>query len=208
MAQIFKRNTEKKGLVVVWKIEESADELLQYLKLRRQDLERVKSFKLEARKQEFLAARCLIKQVLGAEPEIDYLDSGKPILKNSPYKISISHTKGYVVVAFSENNLTGVDIEHPSDRVARVSKRFVSSQEERFIPDNKKVEYYTIMWCLKESMYKMYDRQNSIFNINFICHPFKLQREGKISATFDFEERRTMDFEYLTTEDFYLVYHC
>ncbi|MGQ1785450.1 MULTISPECIES: 4'-phosphopantetheinyl transferase family protein [unclassified Saccharicrinis] len=208
MAQVLRRDTGSDGIVVVWKIEESSKELLQSLNLREQDLNRVNSFRLESRKQEFLAARCLIKEVLKIDPAVDYRESGKPILKNSEYNISISHTKGFLVVVFSKGDFAGVDIERPSERVARVYKRFVSTEEEKFIPDNNKVAYYTMLWCLKESMYKMYDRQSSIFNVNFICHPFELQQEGKIQATFDFEECRTMDFEYLTTEDFYLVYHC
>ena len=208
MPQIIRRDTVNQGFVVVWEITESIEELLVRLNLREQDVERINSYKLESRKLEFLAARCLIKDVLEIEPVIDYLESGKPVLKNSEYKISISHTKGYVAIAFSTGKYAGIDIEYPSERVVKVYKRFVSSNEEKFIPENKKAEYFTLMWCLKESMYKMYDRKNSIFNVNFECHPFLLQDEGKIKASFDFEEYKTMDFEYLVTNDFYLVYHC
>ncbi len=208
MPQIIRRDTVNQGFVVVWEITESIEELLVRLNLREQDVERINSYKLESRKLEFLAARCLIKDVLEIEPVIDYLDSGKPVLKNSEYKISISHTKGYVAIAFSIGKYAGIDIEYPSERVVKVYKRFVSSKEEKFIPENKKAEYFSLMWCLKESMYKMYDRKNSIFNVNFECHPFLLQEEGKIKASFDFEEYKTMDFEYLVTNDFYLVYHC
>ena len=208
MAQVLRKNTGNGGFVVIWKIEESVDELLKCLELRPEDLAQVNSYRLTKRKLEFLTTRCLIKDVIDEEPIINYLPSGRPILKNSEYKISISHTKGYVAVAFSEAEYVGVDIEYPSERVAKIYKRFVSEFEEQFIPDSRKVEYYSMMWSLKESMYKMYDRQSSIFNVNFICHPFVLQKEGEIQATFDFEDRETMNFHYLATEDYYLVYHC
>jgi len=208
MPQILRRDTKNNGFVVVWKIQESANMLLERLNLSKEDIDRVESYRLESRKQEFLAARCLIKEIIGQEPIIDYLQSGKPVIKNSDYKISISHTKGFVAVAFSKQLFAGVDIEYPSERVARVFKRFVSDEEELFIPENKRVEYYTMLWCLKESMYKMYDRKSSIFNVNFICHPFTLQKQGEIEATFDFEDRRKFSFDYITTDDFYLVYHC
>ncbi len=207
MAQILRINTNNGGLVAVWKIEESLDQLTGQLNLRVQDIKKLNAYRLESRKKEFLATRCLIKEMLGEDGVINYLDSGKPILKNSAYKISISHTKGYVAVVFSCSDFAGVDIEYPSERVARVYQRFVSPQEELFIPEDKKIPYYTMMWCLKESMYKMYDRENSIFNINFVCHPFQLQKQGKISASFEFEDCRTMDFEYVTNSEFYLVYH-
>lgn len=207
MARILRTDTNNGGLVAVWQIDESLDQLTGQLNLREEDLQKLNAYKLETRKKEFLATRCLLKELLGVDGVIDYLDSGKPILKNSNYKISISHTKGYVAVVLSCSEFAGVDIEYPSERVARVYQRFVSPQEELFIPEDKKVAYYTMMWCLKESMYKMYDRQNSIFNINFICHPFQLQKQGKIRASFEFEDCRTMDFDYVTNMDFYLVYH-
>ncbi|WP_066632808.1 4'-phosphopantetheinyl transferase family protein [Labilibacter marinus] len=208
MAEILRKKTQNQGLVVVWKMEESLEELFSMLQLSADDLEKVDSYRLDNRKKEFLTSRCLIKQVINEEPIIEYLDSGKPILKNKDYRISISHTKGYVAVAFSVGEYAGIDIEHPSERVARVYKRFVSEKEAEFIPENQKVEYYTLMWSLKESMYKMYDRKNSIFNVNFICHPFNLNKEGNISATFSFEDHKTMDFEYITSDDFFMVYHC
>ena len=207
MARIFRLDTNNGGMVAVWKIEESLDQLIRQLNLREVDLQKLNSYKLETRKKEFLATRCLIKQMLGVDGVIDYMDSGKPVLKNSHYKISISHTKGFVAVVFSSSEFAGVDIEYPSERVARVYQRFVSRQEELFIPNDKRIEYLTMMWCVKESMYKMYDRENSIFNINFVCHPFQLQKQGKISASFEFEDCRTMDFEYITSSEFYLVYH-
>lgn len=208
MAQILRKESPDGGLVAVWKIEESLEELTNQLNLRQEDLQKVNSYKLETRKLEFLATRCLVKEMIGFDAVIEYLESGKPVLKNSNYKISISHTKGYAAVVLSYNEFAGVDIEYPSERVARVYTRFVSPQEESFIPNDKKVQYYTVMWCLKESMYKMYDRKNSIFNFNFICHPFELQKQGQISASFKFEDYRTMDFEYIIDPNFHLVYHC
>ncbi|SMO57648.1 4'-phosphopantetheinyl transferase superfamily protein [Saccharicrinis carchari] len=208
MPLLLHKETDTGGTVAVWKMKESLDVLFSKLNLHQKDRDKVNAYKLESRKKEFLATRCLIKEVLGIDAVIDYLDSGKPVIKNSDFKISISHTKGYVAVAFSRGEFAGIDIEYPSERVARVYKRFVSPQEELFIPEDKKVEYYTMMWCLKETMYKMYDRKNSIFTINFICHPFQLKKQGAIRATFDFEDCHTMDFEYVTTPAFYLVYHC
>lgn len=208
MARILCIDTDNGGLAAVWQIEEPLDQLVAQLNLREEDLQKLNGYKLESRKKEFLATRCLIKEILGVDGVVDYLDSGKPILKNSAYKISISHTKGYVAVVFSSSEFAGVDIEYPSERVARVYQRFVSPQEELFIPEDKKVQYYTMMWCLKETMYKMYDRKSSIFNINFVCHPFQLRRQGKIRASFEFEDCRTMDFDYVANNEFYLVYHC
>ncbi len=207
MPQILKKETQK-GFVVVWEMTESLEELLKEVQLSTEEQIKIKSFKLDTRKQEFATSRFIIQKTLNIIPQVSYLPSGKPVLYNSDYKISISHTKGYVAVAFSKREFAGVDIEFPSDRVSRVYTRFVSDEEQQFIPENQKKEYYTLLWCLKEAMYKMYDRKSSIFNVNFVCHPFQIQKEGSISASFCFETNETMGFNYIVDEHFYLVYHC
>ncbi len=45
------------------------------------------------------------------------------------YHISISHTLGYVAVILSRDYEVGVDIEYVSDRVNRISSRFLRDDE-------------------------------------------------------------------------------
>ena len=135
----------EKGFLGMWKIEESSDEISSRLELSEYDNARVTSFKLESRKKEYLASRLLIKELLEIQPIIKYFPSGKPFLANSDYQISISHTKGFAAVVISEKNKAGIDIEIPSKRVTKISSRFISNEEDKFIPDDKKIEYYTLM---------------------------------------------------------------
>lgn len=77
--------------------------------------ERIASKKSEARKKESIQAYTLLafsyKKLFGNElPEVAFADSGKPCLKESNIKISISHTDGLCAVAFSKNNV-GIDAE-------------------------------------------------------------------------------------------------
>lgn len=208
MPQILKKDTDNMGIVAIWKIIEDWELLASLLVVRDEELEKVKSFRLDSRKQEYLAVRCLIKEVLGIDPVINYLPSGKPVLQNSEYQLSISHTKGYVTIALSKGKYVGIDIEFPSERVARVYERFISQKESSFIPEERQLEYYTLIWCLKETMYKMIDRKSVIFNHHFICHPFDLKKNGRLHASYTENKIELMDFDYLITKDFYLVYHC
>ncbi len=150
------------------------------LDLNEMDLDKVNNFKLESRKQEFLAARILIREVLNINPEIKYLSSGKPVLTNSHYNLSISHTKGYAAIVLSEDEKAGVDIEIPSDRILKVSSRFVTKKEDGFIPEDSKLFYYTLLWSLKEAMYKIYDQKSIIFNQHLEAQAFVLGEEGYI----------------------------
>lgn len=208
MPLILKKDTDNKGIVALWKIDESWEFLASLLVFSDDELEKVKTFRLDSRKQEYLAVRCLIKEVLGIDPVINYLPSGKPILQNSEYQLSISHTKGVVAIALSKGKYVGVDIEYPSERVARVYDRFISKEESSFIPEERQLEYYILIWCLKETMYKMIDRKSVIFNHHFICHPFVLEKNGQLHASYTEKELELMDFDYLITEDYYLVFHC
>jgi 4'-phosphopantetheinyl transferase EntD len=208
MPQIFRKDLPNDGIVAVWKITESTDELFKNLQLKNEELIKVRNFSLDKRKQEFLAVRCLLKQILNHDAEVNYLASGKPVLSNSHYYISISHTKGYAAVALSKSPFSGIDIEYPSERVNRVYQRFVSEKEQAFIPEDQKLIYYTLIWCLKETMYKLFDDCNIIFNQHFQCAPFTIEKEGALNASFAKENTIEKKYHYIVTPDYYLVYHC
>jgi 4'-phosphopantetheinyl transferase EntD len=208
MPQFLRKDNPNGGLVAVWHVTEEIDELKDQLSLSDQDIQKLNSFKLDKRKLEFLATRCLIKDILGIEPKIDYLETGRPVLRNSNYSLSISHTQCYVAIALSENQQVGIDIEYPSERVARVYERFISTEECSFIPAENKIEYFTLIWCLKEAMYKLFDEKSVIFNRDLKCMPFVLQDEGIVEALYCLQNDISLQYRYITTNEFYLVYHC
>ncbi len=208
MPLFFKKEESTGGIVAVWKITESVDELQSQLKLQETELNRLNSFRLDKRKLEFLATRCLLKELLNDDPVISYLESGRPILENSTDNLSISHTKGYAAVALSKTKFSGIDIEHPSERVVKVYDRFVSNEEKQFIPKDKEKEYYTLIWCLKEAMYKIFDEKSVIFNQDLKCYPFTLDEDGEMQALFSLGNSIELNYKFITCNDFYLVYHC
>ncbi len=200
---IYKKNNPAVG---IWSIDESVDELLGMVNLTQDELDKINNFKLKKRKLEFLSVRVLLKNMLQKSYKIEYLETGKPILQHPELNISISHTSGYVAVALSPNSNVGIDIEYPSDRVERVISRFISDKEKVFIK-RKQLDYYTLIWCLKETMYKIKDDKNIIFNKNLVCKPFELNNKGEINALFVDEDNTVeMTFNYETHDDFYLVY--
>ncbi len=208
MPVYLKKEEANGGILAVWEISESVDELLKQLNLSEAELNRLNAFRLDKRKLEFLATRCLIKALIQTDPVINYLDTGRPILENSTYNLSISHTKGFAAVVLSKGAYSGIDIEHPSERVVKVYDRFVSSEEKAFIPESKQLEYFTLLWSLKEAMYKIFDEKSVIFNRDLKCYPFKLSCEGEIKALFCLNKEVELTYKYITSKDFYLVYHC
>ena len=76
--------TYKQGdlLVGIWKVDETIEQLrsmFHQFSIYEKDFMR---FSAEKRKQEWLAVRVLLKELLGEEKVIDYLPSGKPLLKD------------------------------------------------------------------------------------------------------------------------------
>ncbi len=199
---------EGKGFVAVWKIEETSDQLLNSFCVTDEDRLRVIGFRLENRKQEFLAARRLIKEILNIDPIISYLPSGKPVLENSDFNLSISHTKGYAAIVLSKDMQTGIDIERCSERVLKVSSRFITSEEEGFVKEDQRLLYYTLLWCLKETMYKVYDQSNIIFNKDIYAKEFKIGEDSSIQGVFNKDNEESLNYSYKIFEQFILVYRC
>ena len=95
----------------------------------------------------------LLTEMLGYEPLLEHNEDGKPFIKD--YNISISHTLGYVAVILSCEYEVGIDIEYISDRVSRISLRFLRVDEE-FTNITDKL----IAWCAKETMYKLFSSEH------------------------------------------------
>ena len=80
------------------------------------------------RQKERLASRLLIEALCGKFQPVGYLTNGEPYFLDSNLHLSISHTKNYVAVAIAPCRI-GIDIEHPSDRVLRITEKFLNQEE-------------------------------------------------------------------------------
>lgn len=77
---------------------------------------------------------------------------GKPYLKGSGLFFSLSHTKGAIAVAFSEDGEIGIDIESRSRRInERMFERALSVEERK---NAKTSEDFLRLWVRKEAFLK------------------------------------------------------
>ena len=191
----------------IWKIEESSDELLKLLENKQPYYSFVTDTMTEARKREWLASRVLVKRLLGFEPDISYTDAGAPFLVGLSKRISISHTKGFAAVILSDNPAAGIDIEYKSDRILRIAHKFVSTSELNYVEENNKVDYFNIIWCSKEVLFKVAQREGVDFIENLLVSSFTLSNGGRVKGTCRFNAFEDgYLLEYLITDDWYLVY--
>lgn len=190
----------------VWKVEESLAQLLS-LSL---DAKRLKlslnSITSEKRQLEFAVTRLLLEHLTGEFTHVEYHSSGKPYLPDSSYRISLTHTNGFVAAMIHPDKEVGIDIEHVSSRVMKVQQRFLSPDEIKSLASDHEIIQTLILWSAKESVFKALGEEGVDFREQLVSSPFVFQENGLLSI----QELRTpqqllFSVSYFTNDDFVLT---
>ena len=147
----------------IWSIEESEDFFISQINLTENCKKRIELIKSPQKRKQFLSVRSLIKLNDIQLKDLYYNEFGAPQLKSNKY-ISISHTNNYSAIAIS-NNPVGVDIEHFKDKIKKIKHKFINHAETKLIDINS-VRDLTVLWTVKESIYKLYKKQGLSFKNN------------------------------------------
>ena len=144
-------------------------------------------FSNEKRRCEWLAARILVKKLLGSCAEVGYSADGKPRLLDGSRYISISHTTGYVAVALHTECCVGVDVEAVGTKVLGLCKRFLSAEEIDTIDKNNELTAILLHWSAKESFYKIVGNKGGSFAENFMVTPFVVGQSGDFFISYTYK---------------------
>ena len=159
--------------VKIWKIEESYDDLMQPLDLKPESLERVSNMKSELHQRGFLSVRHLLRAFGYSDQDLFYDGNGKPHLKDGKY-ISITHSFTFSGVIVSDNPV-GIDIEMRRDKIAKIAKKFVDYEFDYLETGTEDyVRKLTIIWGIKESLYKLFATPGMLFKEHFLVIPFNI----------------------------------
>ncbi|WP_299127869.1 4'-phosphopantetheinyl transferase family protein [uncultured Winogradskyella sp.] len=174
--------------VKIWKIEESYDDLMQPLKLTPNSLQRVLGMKSELHQRGFLSVRHLLRAFGYADQDLFYDQNGKPHLKDGRH-ISITHSFIFSGVIISDKEV-GIDIEKQRAKISIIAKKFVD-YEFKYLKkqENDYVRKLTIIWCVKESLYKLFATPGMLFKDHFLVIPFTIQ-EGSTVAWIDYKAKK------------------
>lgn len=190
----------------VWRIEESVDQLLLLLDRPEEQADFLRQVSAEGRRRERLSSRVLLKQLLGKEPRVAYRPSGAPLLEDSSWYVSISHTRGYAAAILSSSP-TGIDIEYRSDRVLKIRSRFMTAAEEQAIDPRHEVEHLLLHWCAKETLFKLIDQEAVDFRRHLRVHPFPYAEEGSfVVSESRTPQRQTFRLAYQVTPGYVLTW--
>lgn len=109
------------------------------------------SFKSPKRKLEYYYTRVLWKNFqIGCE--IEYDSNRRPFLKTG--HISISHSRDIILIGYNASHPVGVDAEYISPKIKKILDKFISEEDKNLLPDLSD-ETITVVWSVKEAVYKM-----------------------------------------------------
>ncbi|WP_289043488.1 4'-phosphopantetheinyl transferase family protein [uncultured Olleya sp.] len=165
--------------VKIWKIEESYDQLINPLDLKPESLTRVLGMKSELHQRGFLSVRHLLKAFGYTDQDLYYDTNGKPHLKDGKH-ISITHSFTFSGVIISDTDV-GIDIEQRRDKIAVIAKKFVEYEFEYL--DKQASDYInklTVIWGIKESLYKLFATPGMLFREHFLVIPFTMHDDQTV----------------------------
>ncbi|WP_340067124.1 4'-phosphopantetheinyl transferase family protein [Ascidiimonas aurantiaca] len=156
--------------VYIWKIEESVQELEKNIELTSRCRSRIDDMRSEIHQKGFLSVRQLLK-IAGYKPsDLFYNTSGKPHLTNG-YQISITHSFIFSAIIISSENEIGIDIEKEREKIQIIAPRFMR-YELNYLKNGNLVKPMSVIWCVKESLYKAFAAKGLSFRQHIKVVPF------------------------------------
>mgnify|MGYP000521871658 CR=1 FL=1 len=157
--------------VKVWKITESYEDLMAKVNLKSIALERVLGMKSELHQRGFLSVRHLLHEFGYTDSDLFYDENGKPHLKDGK-QISITHSFNFSAVIVSDL-VVGIDIEKQRDKIAVIAKKFVDYEFQYLLKDDADyIRRLTVIWGIKESLYKLFATPGLSFKEHCLVIPF------------------------------------
>ena len=149
--------------VLVWKIDETLEDLTMGIKLTEQSKKRVEAMKSVLHQQGFMSIRQLLKQAGYADTDVFYDAFGKPHLKDKNY-LSITHSFTFTAIIISKKKPVGIDVEKQRDKIVKIAHKFTPIEEYNTLANHEAlVSKLTVVWGAKESLYKIYGKKKLRF---------------------------------------------
>lgn len=195
-----------KTKVLVWKIEETIEELSAQISLSATSKNKFERMKSEIHQKGFLSIRHLMKEVGLNDHDLNYDEFGKPHLIDGRF-ISITHSFNFTAIIISEDKKVGIDIEKQREKILKIAHKFTPIEEYKTIANiDALIRKLTIVWAAKESLYKIYGKKKLLFLHHIYIEDFKFE-DCKTSGSIRFEEENSIhQIHFLEFEGFTCVY--
>ncbi|EKT3958008.1 putative phosphopantetheinyl transferase [Flavobacterium psychrophilum] len=169
--------------IYIWKIEETFEDLFDQVVLNDINLIRLNTMKSEMHQRGFLSVRKLLQEAGYADTDLHYNQDGKPHLKDNKF-ISISHSSQFSTIAISDKPI-GIDIELAKEKVLKIASRFMNVSHLEGLSVSEKIRKATVVWGIKESIFKIKNEKGISFPDHIFENPFLLS-DKKATAQLSF----------------------
>lgn len=191
MALAYLRELDNNVRFAIWRIEESAEDLICRLQLDSREQAVLSRLNKGKRTLHWLATRVLLRTMLNTSGYIDCPsdENGKPYLANFPQRISLTHSFDYAAVMMSDNGEVGIDLELVKPKIVRIADKFMKPDELAAIGKDR-IEKLYACWCAKEAVYKLQGNKGVSFKDNMTVNPFDYQDQGVLFLDLDSPHRK------------------
>lgn len=166
---LYRDFSDHNATILLWKYDET-EELRPETLLERENYDKVKDYH-PIKLKEILLVRKILQSVL---PGYKILYDGRvPYLEPRDFEISITHSFPYAALAVAKNKI-GIDIEPFNDKIVKIRHKFLNENETGFIEKEKEVAYLTVIWSVKESLYKIHHSKYWSLKKHYEVKPFRL----------------------------------
>ncbi|QYJ68679.1 4'-phosphopantetheinyl transferase family protein [Flavobacterium litorale] len=192
--------------LLVWKITESYNTLFRSVQLRDVCLARLEGMKSEQHQNGFLSVRMLLQEAGYTDFDLYYDEDGKPHLKDGKY-ISITHSHNFSAIIISNKNV-GIDMEKQRKKILIIAEKFCTSELSYLNTknDTERIRQLTVIWGVKEALFKMISLPGISFKNHIDVVPFTLEKDsGDANLRFN-DMNCDYSFYFQEIEGFTLVY--
>lgn len=171
MPYVSKIEVSDNCAIYIWRVVEDTTQLLSLCEVAGVAISAEDRGRPANRLCEILATRLLLFNIFGGDVSLAHRECGAPYIEDEDCAISISHTKGAVVVAISKSDIIGVDIEYMNERVIRIKDKFLNDAEKSFIAADDTVGTL-VAWTAKEAIFKAVPECGIDFRGNLLLSKF------------------------------------
>jgi 4'-phosphopantetheinyl transferase len=175
-----------------WKISEDIDWLFENVPLNEKSSARLETMSSIEHKKGFLAVRMLLQHVGFTDFDLFYDAFGKPHLKSEDGRwkmeekhISISHSHEFSCICISNQSI-GIDLEKRKEKTLKIASRFMDISHLENLSEADKIAKATVVWGVKESVFKLKNEKGISFPNHISESPFHLEdKKGKAHLNFN-----------------------
>lgn len=163
----------------------------------------------QKRKTQWLAVRVLLPILNSSlSRPIGYDPLGKPSIDSPGDQISISHSGKLVAIQISANHYCGIDVQEYSMKMERLASKFINEAESDFIPKKQELDYFNLIWTMKEAVFKNFGTELE-FKRQIVIQPFDILNDKKGKAMVEKDnERFEIGLAWRRIGEYFLTYLC